>query len=167
MLDLGDIAAEVEVDAPEKIAEQEIRWSWSGRVNFNNKSELTDAKCGQLSHALPVLIVLHSLPDQLPRLSNHRDDHGGEHNLVNVDLVSYNVVSRDRDQHAEDGERVASALRWSGLKAEQLVEQRANSEEHGKVVTCESQTWLPPRPFNTFQEDAAIESLTYPSGCDT
>lgn len=104
-------------------------------VVAKTRTFLTNAECSQLSHALLVLFVLDSFPNQLSCLSDHHDDHDGEHNLVHVNLVGHNMVGRDGNQHAENSEGVVPSLSWCCLEAEQLVKQRADSEEHRKIVT--------------------------------
>lgn len=82
-----------------------------------------------------MLLVLDPFADQPCRLSDHHDDHDCKHNLMYVDLISHDMISRDRNEYAKNSESVVSSLSWRGLEAEQLMEQCTNSEEHGKIVT--------------------------------
>ena len=82
-----------------------------------------------------MLFVLDSFANQLPCLADDHDDHDPKNNLVYIDLVGHDVISRDRDQYAENSKRIVSSLSWRGFKAEQLMKQCTNSKEHGEVVT--------------------------------
>lgn len=132
VLGFRDVAAEVEVDAPEEISEEEARFSIISKSRLNMDSSLTDAKRSELSHALPVLLILHSFTDQLGCFSDYHNDHDCEHNLVDIDLIGHDVVGRDRNQYAKDGESVVPSLSWRGLEAEQLMKQCTDSEKHWK-----------------------------------
>ena len=95
---------------------------------------LTNTERSQLTHPLLVLFVLDSFADQLPSLADDHDNHNPKNDLVYIDLVGHNVISRDRDQYTQNSKRIVSSLSWRGLKAEQLMKQCTNSKEHGEVV---------------------------------